>query len=391
MKIAIQNGRILDPLNEIDKIGDLFIAEGKIVSPIDQPDKIIDATEQWVLPGFIDVHCQTSDQTEMQAALQRGITSLCVFSESLPFSSSSLHLYPILPLLQEGKLADLTAQATEAVAFHIQQPIKDTRLLRHAYEYAATFDLLIVIQAQDPWLSQGGAHEGIISTRLGLAGIPDLAETLAIAQHLLLIEATGVRAHFTCVSSGRGIQQIQAAKLQGLPVTADVAMHALHLTEMDLQHFDPHCHVNPPLRSQRDREQLQEGIQNRHIEAICSQHCPLDLTEKLMPFGETRPGMSTIDLFFSLGLHLVQQKKLSLSRLIASLTCDPARLFHLPGGTLSLGASADICIVDPHRIWQVTDKSLYSKGKNTPFKQWELPGIVTHTLVEGKLLHEVSS
>ncbi|MBS0285912.1 MAG: amidohydrolase family protein [Proteobacteria bacterium] len=185
--------------------------------------------------------------------------------------------------------------------------------------------------------------------------------------------------------------QIKEAKKQGLNITADTAMHQLHLSEMDTADFNANCHVYPPLRGLRDKEALIEGVNDGTIDAICTDHRPLDNIAKLAPFGDTIPGLSAIDTFLSLGLHLVNQQKLSLHALLAAITHRVAHLFNLPGGTLSLQADADICIVDPHCYWTVEDHTLYSKGKNTPFIGWELPGKITHTFLKGQLVHEISA
>ncbi len=421
MKIAIKNGRVIDSANHLDKITDIAIDAGKIlhVGPLPanfHPTKIIDAKNKWVLPGFIDVCCRPQMQhphgsilhEEALAALKRGITSLCIPPDGEPIVDSSAnalrliqqgsldlpHLYPMGALttqLAGDAIADLTALANNGcIAFtNAQKPITDLRMLRYCYDYAASFDLLIVIQPQDAWLANSGiAHEGLMATRLGLPGIPETAETIAVAEHLLLIEQCNVRAHFTCLSSQHALQQIAHAKAQGLKVSADAAMHSLHLTEMDIATFDANCHLYPPLRRVSDRAALVQGFASGALDAICSDHRPLDSIAKLAPFGDTIPGLSAVDTFFSLGLHLVKEKQLALEHLIAAITSRPAEIFNIPGGTLSLGARADICIIDPDTYWVVQEEKLFSKGKNTPFKRWELPGIVTHTLVNGNLVHE---
>ena len=262
-------------------------------------------------------------------------------------------------------------------------------MLRHCYDYAASFNLTVIVAPQCAMLARGGiAHEGLVATRLGLPGIPVIAETSAIAQHLLLMQETNVRGHFTCLSSFDGVNQIREAKKIGLNISADTAMHHLHLSEMDLVDFNANCHLYPPLRSLRDKEALIEGINDGTIDALCSDHRPLDSIAKLAPFGESIPGLSAIDTFLSLGLHLVEQKKCDLHALLGAITYRAAQMYQIPGGTLSLEADADICIVDPSHYWTVQENTLFSKGKNTPFKGWQLPGIVTHTLLKGQLVYE---
>lgn len=425
MKMIIKNGRVVDPANNLDKICDLAIDNGKIVAFEHLPEnfgaeKTLDATDKWVIPGLIAVMCRTQTKhsqsttlsEEGQAALKRGITSLCLAPDSEPLQDNaaavlrktqkmpglaSPHVYPIGALtlgLQGSTLTDLVAlKEAGCIAFsNVQKPLPDLQFLRHCYEYAANFNLLVMIQPNEAALAKGGvAHEGLIATRLGLPGIPETAETLAIAQHLLLIAQTGVRAHFTCLSTRAGVDLIQAAKAQGLAVTSDTAMHSLHLSEMDLIDFNPNCHLYPPLRSVLDQAGLQRAVQENTIDLLSCDHRPLEAIAKLAPFGDTQPGLSALDTLFSLGLQLVNVQKLTLNRLILSLSTRPAQIFGLPGGSLSVGSPADLCLIDPKKYWTVTENTLFSKGKNTPFMGWQLPGVVTHTLIQGQVVYEHES
>lgn len=421
MNIVIKNGRVIDVANKRDEITNIAIENGKIKHVGNIPanfvaDKTIDATDRWVLPGLIDScnrpqmqHPQgTTLFDEAKAALKRGITSLCIPPDGDPILDTSANairlkqqststlpaIYPIGALttqLHGDAIADLTSLLDAGcIAFsNAQRPITDSKMLRHCYDYAASFNLTVIVQPQCAMLAKGGiAHEGIVATRLGLPGIPVIAESSAIAQHLLLMQETNVRGHFTCLSSFDGVNQIRAAKKSGLNISADTAMHQLHLSEMDVVDFNANCHVYPPLRSLRDKDALIEGINDGTIDAICSDHRPLDSIAKLAPFGESIPGLSAIDTFLALGLHLVEQNKCDLHAMIGAITYRAANLYHLPGGTLSLDADADICIVEPSHYWTVTESALFSKGKNSPFKGWQLPGFVTHTFLKGQLVHE---
>jgi dihydroorotase len=410
MKIVIKNGRVIDPANQCDQICDVVIENEKIITVGNlageiSADKIIDATNKWVIPGIVDICCRphmqhphgTTLREEANAALKRGITTLCIPPDVDPViekrQNLSPQIYPFGALTTRlaGKtLSDLTALAQAGcIAFtNAQHPIVDLQVLKSCYDYAASFDLTVIIQPQDPWLGKGGiAHDGVVAMRLGLPGIPACAESIAIAQHLELIEVCNVRAHFTCLSSAAGVDLIATAKARGLKVTADTAMHQLHLTEMDVQTFDANCHVYPPLRSMEDCHALLAGVNDGTIDAICSDHRPLDSVAKLAPFGDTQPGISAIDTFLALGIHLVQQKKLDAWRLIKAISDGPARCFQLPNGTLSKGAMADLCIVDPNQYWVVSEEKLYSQGKNSPFKGWEIPGMVSHTIFQGDLVY----
>lgn len=419
MKIVIKNGRIIDPASQLDIVTDLCIEEGRI-SQIGSSkpfiaDKIIDAKDHYVIPGLVDLCARPqliSSQLkalslEGKAAIARGITSLCIppDGESIVDTASiatrlrqlggqSLpHVYPVGALTSqlEGKaIADLTSLADSGcVALtNAQKPIKNLRILRNCYDYAASFDLLVVIQPMDPWLSQDGVvHEGYLAMDLGLPGIPETAETIAIAQHLLLIEQSGVRAHFTCLSTARGVALIREAKAKGLNITADTAMHSLHLKEMDVGVFNANCHLYPPLRSEQDKQGLLAGLKDGTLDAICSDHRPLDSSAKLAPFADTLPGMSTFDTFLSLGLELVQQEKLALMTLIDRLTFQPAKILKLPIGSLSIGQNADICIFNPKKLWSVSEKTLISQGKNNAFLGRSLSGVVTHTFLNGHMVY----
>ena len=259
-------------------------------------------------------------------------------------------------------------------------------------EYAATQNLTVFIHPEDHFLrDEGCVHEGPISTRLGLPGIPVAAETVAVARELALIEQTGVRAHFHRLSSARAVQMISRAQYDGLPVTADVTAHHLHLSEYDLSDFNSHCHVRPPLRSQRDLEGLRNGVAKNIINAICSDHLPHEADAKLKPFSETEPGISALETFLPLCLRLAHDKAISMSDLIRRITWQPAQILGLDRGHLSVGAYADVCIFDPEAIWVLHEKEIISQGKNTPFTGWQLQGKVNYTLTKGRIVFEADS
>lgn len=420
MKIVIQNGRVIDPANQLDKITNISIEHGKI-SQIGtdihtNADTVIDANNQWILPGLVDSCCRphlqhphgSTLQEEAKAALTAGFTTLCIPPDGdliidRPANVTRLkqqgekylpHLYPIGALTKQlagESMTDMSALATSGCIALSQamHPVKDLSILRHCYDYAASFGILIVIQPVEPSLARSGViHEGLISTQLGFQGIPTIAETIAIQQHLQLIKETGVKAHFTCLSSAEAVAQIRQAKLQGLPVSADCAMHSLHLTEMDVINFNAHCHVYPPLRSLEDKAGLLAGIIDGTLDAICSDHRPLDSVAKLAPFSDTVPGMSTIDTFLALGLKLVNDEDLPIQTFIKAITHNPAQIFNLPSGTLTVGSRAELCIFDPKRTYAVTADTLQSSGKNSPFIGKTFAGQTIMTLIDGNVVHE---
>jgi dihydroorotase len=267
-------------------------------------------------------------------------------------------------------------------------PLVNTLVQRRAMEYASTFNLLTIIRPVDQYLCDNGcAHEGKVADRLGLPGIPEAAETVAVARDLALAETTGAVIHFHALSSASAARTMAWAKREGRRVSADVAIHQLHLTELDLEGFDSNLHVRPPLRTDSDRDGLRKAVAENVIQAICSDHQPHEADAKSSPFPDTEPGISGLDTLLPLTLKLVDQGVMDMSSAIARLTCGPAEILGLPLGRLTPGFSADICIFDPREHWQVTKEQLQSAGKNTPFIGWEMPGRVTHTFLKGRLVY----
>ena len=269
-------------------------------------------------------------------------------------------------------------------------PINNTTVLRRALEYAATCNLTVHLYCEDDFLRDDGVvHEGAMSVRLGLGGIPETAETIAVSRALFLVEQTCARVHFCRLSTARSIRLVADAKAQGLPVSADVGISHLHLTEMDLAGFNSLCHLRPPLRTNLDRDELRKALASNIIDAICSDHQPHDEDAKSSPFGLTEPGASTIDVLMSLSLQLVKDNILDLKTAIAALTVNPARIAGINAGQLHIGAPADICIIDPGMTWTVEKDKLLSTGKNNPFMGRELTGRVIYTLLDGNIIHDI--
>ena len=422
MHVHIQGGRIVDPANGVDAINDLYIADGRIAAIGKKPedfraDRSIVAADKLVCPGLVDLSARfrepgqehkTSIGKEAAAALSAGVSSICYPPDTEPVidtpavvelihhraASANIHIHPLAALtpglLGEG-LAEMQAlQAAGCVGVsNANQAMQNTEVLRRAMEYAASYDISIHIYAQDHYLrNQGVMHEGAVSTRLGLPAIPETAETVALSQALLLLEQTGARAHFCRLSTARSVAMIAQARQAGLPVTADVGICYLHLTDMDVAAYNSNCHLQPPLRAGRDKDALLQGLMDGGIDAICSDHQPHDADAKTAPFSQTEPGASTIELLLPLTLALVRQKKLPLYDAIACLTSKPAQIMGIAAGRLDLNAVADIAIIDPEQTWTASADSLISAGKNTPFKDWQMTGKVTHTLINGKLVYE---
>jgi len=425
MKIHIKNGRVIDPMNARDEIADVFVAAGKIVgnghAPADfHANRTLDASGLIVCPGLIDLSVRLREpgyeykatlESEMLAAAAGGITSLACppdtdppldepgLVEMLKFRARNLpgpRVYPIGALTEklDGKMLTEMAELTEAGCRAFTQanaPLTDTLVLLRAMEYAATFDFSLWLRPQDVALARGGvAHDGAVASRLGLPGIPALAETVALATILQLARETGARVHLARLSTRDGIAMVRAAKAQGLAVTCDVAINHVHLSENDLVGFDSHFHLVPPLRGLRDRDAIREALRDGSIDALCSDHTPVDEDEKQVPFGESAPGASGVELLLPLTLKWAREMGVPLIQAIDLISWKPAQILGVPGGNLSVGSYADICIFDETAEWVVTHKTLSSQGDNTPFLNQPMQGRVRYTLIDGHLDFESS-
>lgn len=423
MKIHIKNGRLVDPKNGIDAPGDLCIAAGKIVSAGSVPagfsaNRVIDAAGKIVCPGLVDLAARLREpgfeymatlESEMGAAIAGGVTSLACppdtdppldepgLVEMLKFRAKNRNqarVYPVGALTQGLKGVRLTEMAelrdAGCVAFsHADAPLTDNQVLYSAMQYAATFGFAVWLRPQDTALARNGvAHDGQVATRLGLPAIPVCAETTALASILIMARETGARVHLCRLSSAEAISMVRRARHDGVAVTCDVAVHHLHLSEMDIGYFDPHCHLVPPLRSQRDRDALRRALADGAVDALCSDHTPVDDDAKQSPFSESEPGATGLELLLPLTLKWANEEKLPLATGLARITSDAARVMGIDAGHLSVGAEADVCIFDAQRWWKIEPASLSSQGKNTPFSGLELQGKVTHTLVSGQIAYE---
>ncbi len=421
-RVHIQGGHLVDPANGIDAPRDLFIAEGRVVAVGEAPagfaaDHRIDARGLTVVPGLVDLQARLREPgqehkatiaSESAAAAAGGITTLCVPPDTEPVidtpavvelihqraeAAGRAHIVPLGALTralegqQLSEMAELQRVGCVGMS-NARRPVSNTLVLRRALEYAASHGITVFLQPCDAHLaSEGCAHEGSISARLGLPGIPASAETVAVAQILMLIEQTGTRVHFGQLSTARAASMIARARYDGLPISADVAAHHLHLTDMDIGYFNSNCHVEPPLRSERDRDGLRAALARGTLDAICSDHQPHDADAKLAPFCDTEPGISALETFLPLALRLVTDGVLALPDLVARLTCQPADILGIDAGRLGVGDRADVCIFDAGDHWRVTGEALVSRGRNTPFEGWDLQGRVTHTLLDGRLVY----
>jgi dihydroorotase len=420
MKIQISNGRVIDPMSGRDEVADVFVAAGKIVAIGEAPadfhaNRSLDASGLVVCPGLVDLSVRLREpgfeyratlESEMLAAAAGGVTSLACppdtdppldepgLVEMLKFRARNLpgpRVYPIGALTQklEGQMLTEMAELTEAGCRAFTQADAtpaDTQVLLRAMEYAATFGFSLWLRPQDTALARAGvAHDGAVATRLGLPGIPALAETVALATILQLARETGARVHLARLSTRDGIAMVRAAKAQGIAVTCDVASPHVHLSENDLIDFDSHMHLVPPLRSLRDRDAIREALRDGSIDALCSDHTPVDEDAKQVPFGESAPGASGVELLLPLTLKWAREMDVPLLQAIDLITWKPAQILGVAGGNLAVGGYADVCIFDETAEWVVTSRSLSSQGNNTPFLNQPMQGRVRYTLIDGHI------
>ncbi|MBT5558380.1 MAG: dihydroorotase [Proteobacteria bacterium] len=422
MRIAIQGGLLVDPKTGTEKKQNVYINKGIIEAIGKEPawtnKKVtnIDATDLIVSPGFVDLRARMREPghehkatlaTETRAAVLAGITSLCMPPDCIPAIDTpaiaqmirqranelgGAKVYPIAALthgLQGSVLTDMKALVDAGCVgvSNALAPLDNTLVMRRALQYATTFDVLALIYPQNASLRGNGvAHEGRVSTRLGLPASPVAAEIVGLARDLALVETTGARAHFCGISSARAVEMIQEARVRGLSVTADVTIAHLHLTEDSLLSFDTNCHVEPPFRSEQDRQALVAAVVDGTITAICTDHQPHEPEAKLTPFSESEPGTSSLEVLLPLALATGKQTQMSLATTISMLTYGPARVLNIEAGEISVGQRADVCIFDRDEQWVLDENSINSAGKNSPFLGDTLTGKIKQVICEGKLI-----
>ncbi|MEK8085519.1 dihydroorotase [Aquabacterium sp. A3] len=437
--ILIQNGRLVDPASGLDQVGDLAITSGRIsaigqVSADFVADRTIDASGLIVAPGLVDLAARLREpgyeqkgmlESELAAAAAGGVTSVVCLPDTDPTLDepglvemlklrarklSRCRLFPLGALTRglQGEALTEMAELTEAgcVGFsQAESAIANTQVLQRALQYAATFGYSVWLRPQDAWLGKGVAASGAVATRLGLAGVPVAAETIALSTIIELVRATGARVHLCRLSSAAGVELVRQAKKDGLPITADVSINSLMLTDVDIGYFNPAMRVTPPLRQGRDRDALQAGLADGTIDALVSDHTPVDADEKTLPFGEATPGGTGLELLLSLALKWAgaderdQPEPAALRRALSVVTQGPVKVLGEALGSLASSAGrlvqggvADLVLFDPAERWVVQPEGLISQGKHTPFAfeitGFELAGRVRTTLVAGQVAHE---
>ncbi len=432
MKVLIHGGRLIDPSSGRDEAADVAIAAGRIVairapgtvSAEFQPERRIDATGLIVAPGLVDLAVRLREpghehegmlESEMAAAVAGGVTSLVCLPDTDPvldepglvqmlkFRARNLNRARLFPLgaltrgLQGEALTEMTV-LTQAGCVGFSQAeaaIKDTLVLHRALQYAATFGYATWLRPNDAWLGVGVAAKGPLATRMGLSGVPVVAETIALATIFELVRDTGARVHLCRISSAAGVELVRRAKAEGLPVTCDASINQLHLTDLDIGHFDAAMRLTPPLRQQRDRDAIRAALADGSIDALVSDHTPVAADAKNLPFAEAEPGATGLELLLSLALKWGAEHKLPLAQALATVTSGPVKVLGDALGSLAASAGqlveggvADVCVFDAAAHWTVQPGALRSQGKHTPFAGYELPGRVRCTVVAGRVVFD---
>ena len=423
MKLTIRGGRLIDPSQQLDQVTDLHIDNGRILA-LGQapagftPERTLHAEGQIVTPGFIDIGAHLREpgpsykgnlRSETKAALAGGYTTICCRPDTSPCIDSTAVMQQLMDkveLIGQAKVRPIGALTKNLEGTHLsnmaglqhagcvavsnlRHAIDDTLILRRCFEYASTFDLRVVVYPEDSWLrGEGVAHEGALASRLGLTGIPAAAEAIGLSRVLHLVEVTGVRVHFSALSTAQAVEMVARAQANGLPVTADTTMAHLCYTEAEIDGYNSQFFVQPPLRSEADREALRQGVRDGVLSVISSAHLPHEEAAKLAPFAASEPGMATLETLLSQGLALVSEEVLTLNQLVACLTAGPAEAMGLTAGQLAVGDAADLTLIDPQAQWQPDADSLFTAGENSPLIGLTLTGQVSATLVDGAVVFQ---
>ena len=429
MAILIKGGRVIDP-GRVNGPADVLIENGKIVAvgqKLDPPagkadpsTTIIDARGKLVLPGLVDLHVHLREpgfeykdtiQTGTAAAVAGGFTSVCCMPNTSPVNDNqsitefileqarlagNAHVFPVGAITKgsEGKELAEIGELRHAGCVAISddgQPVMNSLIMRRAMEYALAFDLPVIDHCEDLHLSEGGCmNEGLVSTQLGLPGIPSAAEDVMVARNLALAELTTARLHLAHLSTAGSVRMVRAAKSRGIRVTAEVCPHHFSLTEEAVRGFNTHAKMNPPLRTWQDVQAIKEGLRDGTIDVIATDHAPHAVQDKQQQFAAAPNGIVGLETALPLTLALVEEGFLSLEAAVAKLTTEPARAFSLSKGSLAPGADADVVVVDPEAQWEVDPARFRSKSRNTPFAGWKVKGRVITTIVAGRVVHDAA-
>jgi dihydroorotase len=415
--IVLKNGRIIDPVQKRDEIADLWVRDGLIIQPesIEPTDAdIYDVAGCWVLPGLIDMHVHLREpgeeyketiETGTLAAAAGGFTAVACMPNTNPVNdngaitkficersvSCAARVYPV-GAISKGSKGETLAEYGEmkmagAVALTDDgHPVVDSQLMRRAMEYASSHDMLIMSHSEELSLSKGGCmNEGELSTRMGLRGIPVSAESIMVQREIALAELTGARMHIAHVSAEQSIALIRSAKARGVKITAETAPHYFTLTEKAVLGYNTNAKMNPPLRAESDRQAVREALGDGTLDAIATDHAPHSILEKEVEFNLAANGIAGLETSLPLSLALVRENVIGSARLVELMSCAPAGILGVPGGSLHVGAAADITVVDPEKRFTFSVQKSFSKGKNSPFDGWELQGKAIMSMVEGRI------
>ncbi len=418
--LLIKNGRIIDPVNMIDGSGDLLVVDGciaDIATGVPADARKIDARGCWIVPGLIDMHVHLREPGEeykedilsgTRAAAAGGFTGVACMPNTKPVNDcravtsmilsqaekGSCRVYPVGAISKSSKGTSLAEfgemKETGIVAVSDDGlPVRDSQLMRRALEYAADFGLVVISHSEEPSLSRGVMNEGAVSTRLGLKGIPTAAESIMVYREIALAEYTGKRIHIAHVSSAMSTDLIRTAKARGVQVTAETTPHYFTLTDEAVEGYNTNAKMNPPLRSEEDRQAIRQGLADGTFDAVATDHAPHSILEKEVEFDQAMNGIIGLETSLPLSLALVRDGLIDEQRLVELMSVNPAKILGLAAGTLSIGAVADITLINPDASFTYTEDQVVSKSKNSPFLGWKLQGRAVLTVVGGRITYEL--
>lgn len=417
--IILQHGRVIDPVNDTDASGDVWIRDGKIISSegsIPEGAEIYDVGGKWVVPGLIDIHVHLREpgqeyketiESGTRAAAAGGFTAVACMPNTTPVNDCAsltryiierakgcpARVYPVGAISKGSKGESLAEfgemkQAGIVAVTDDGMPVMDSQLMRRAMEYAISHDLLVMSHSEEAALSRNGCmNEGLTATRLGLRGIPAAAESIMVYREAAIAELTGAHIHIAHVSTEASLAVIAMAKQRGVKLTAETAPHYFTLTDEAVIGYDTNTKMNPPLRTEKDRQAIRAALQDGTLDAIATDHAPHSVLEKEVEFNEAANGIAGLETALPLSLALVREGVINERRLVELMSVSPARILGVPGGSLGVGDIADITVIDPNEQFTFTADQSLSKGKNSPFIGWELQGRAAMTLVAGTVQH----
>ncbi len=430
MNRVLRGGRVIDPASGVDREADVVIEQGRIAaiaspSPLPSPpargrgkgEGEIDCRGLWVVPGLIDLHVHLREpgheyketiRTGTEAAAAGGFTTICCMPNTDPVNDHAsvtefildrarregrVRVRPIGAITKGSRGEELAeiGELKDAGCVAVSddgRPVSNAEVMRRAMEYAKTIGLPVIDHCEDPHLAEDGVmHEGLVATELGLRGIPAAAEEVIVARDIALAELTGCRVHLAHLSCAGSVRRVREAKARGVPVTAEVTPHHLTLTDERVRGFDPDAKMNPPLRTPADLEALVAGLADGTVDAVATDHAPHASEEKGQEFDRAPFGVVGLETAAALVLRLVRSGHLERTRAIAALSCVPAKVLGLEGGSLAVGSPADLAVIDPEAEWVVDPSRFRSRSRNTPFAGWKLQGRVVMTIVGGEVVY----